>query len=226
MEWDLGTIGIVTAIFFIGYIIGLVEAAIKQNIKDKKNAVEAEKEVKESSEKTPAAVREPALLSLQRNPDKHLVLEVEGQTFSKKEDLSHDSRQKVINLLVELRPWVETPPAVRPEAVETKPEKPHQTEVKPAVTPSPAAGLKIPSPTKVIAPVKPVSSIVSQIDDLLQTRLAASPLASRGIRMVESETGGVLVYIGLEKYEGVDAIPDPEVQAFIRQCVAMWEKQS
>ena len=226
MKWDLQTIGIVTAIFFIGYIIGLLEAAIKQNIKDKKKTAEKEKETSESVETPAAAVKEPNLLSINRNPNKQLILEVEGKTFLKKEELSPDLKHKVVNLLVELRPWVENAPAAQPEKLEAKPVQTRQAEVKPAVKPTPAPGVKIPSPTKVILPVKPVSSIVSQIDDVLQTRLASSPLASKGIRLVESETGGVLVYIGLDKYEGIDAIPDPEIQAFIRQSVAMWEKQS
>jgi hypothetical protein len=226
MKWDLQTIGMVTAIFFLGYIIGLVEAAIKQNIKNKKKAIVEEKETSESVETPVAAVKEPNLLSINRSPGKQLVVEVEGLTYAKKEELTPDQKNKVINLLVELRPWVENAPTAQPEKVETEPEQTRQTEVKPAVKPTPATGLKITSPTKVILPVKPVRSIVSQIDEVLQTRLASSPLASRGIRLVESETGGVLVYIGLDKYEGIDTIPDPEIQAFIRQSVAIWEKQS
>lgn len=226
MKWDLGTIGIVTAIFFIGYIIGLVEAAIKQDIQEKKKASKSNKETSEEVEKTPAGSKEPNLLSINRLPDKKLCLEVEGRVFSKKEELTIDHRLKVVNLLVELRPWVENVPSTQPERVNLKPDQTPQIEVRPTIKVEPAPGLKIPAPTKVILPVKPVSSIVSQIDDLLQTRLANTPLASKGIRLVESETGGVLVYIGLKKYEGIDAVPDPEIQAFIRQSVALWEKQS
>jgi hypothetical protein len=98
MKWDLQTIGIVIAIFFIGYIIGLLEAAIKQNIKDKKKTAEGEKETSESVVTPPAAVKEPNLLSINRNPNKQLILEVEGKTFFKKEELSPDLKHKVVNL--------------------------------------------------------------------------------------------------------------------------------
>jgi hypothetical protein len=68
-------------------------------------------------------------------------------------------------------------------------------------------------------------SIVSQINTVLQNRLASSPLANHGIRLQESPTGSVHVYIGLNKFDGIDAIPDPQIQAFIRQAVAEWEGQ-
>jgi len=225
MKWDLATIGIVTAIFFLGYIIGLVEAAIKQNIKDKKKTAETEKEAKETKEQSPVAVKETNLFSLNRNDSTALVVEVEGQTFTNKEELTTDSRRKVINLLGDLRPWLETAadiPTTPPEKLQPEPIKTQPMSAQPV----PIPGRITPLLTKKIPAVKPVASIVSQIDDVLQERLAVSPLAGKGIRLVESSSGGVLVYIGLQKFDGIDALPDPEIQAFIRQSVAEWEKRS
>jgi hypothetical protein len=66
---------------------------------------------------------------------------------------------------------------------------------------------------------------VAQIDEILQERLAGTPLAVRGIRLQEAPDGGVIVLVGLQRFEGIDAVPDSEIKAAIRQAVAEWEKQ-
>jgi hypothetical protein len=75
---------------------------------------------------------------------------------------------------------------------------------------------------------RPVSrgpqSIAAQIDEILQSKLADSPLAERGIRLMELPTKGLVVMVGLQQYEDVDSVPDAEVRALIRQSVEEWEK--
>jgi len=69
-------------------------------------------------------------------------------------------------------------------------------------------------------------SIALQIDDILQTKIAGTPMASQGIRLMESPTGDLVVMVGLTRYEGVDTVPDPEIQRLIREAAAEWEKGS
>ena len=87
--------------------------------------------------------------------------------------------------------------------------------------PQPAAQPKKPEPDKNITSL----SIVQQIDTVLQEHLATSPLAGRGIRLQESIQGGVEVYVGLQKFETVDDVPDAEIKAAIRSAIAEWEKK-
>lgn len=216
MEWDLKTIGISIAIFLIGYILGLVEAAIKQKYKDKKTTRSEEKEF---SGPPPLPLKLPSLLSLNRNPSNSLALELEGQTISNKDELTPEKRRLLVNLLVELRPWLETTTSTpASQQAKSQPEKtndhyPPASAIIPPISSSPPQSLPVPS----------AESIVAQINMILQSRLADSPLVNQGIRLMESPTGGVWVYIGLDKYEGIDAIPDPEIKAFIRKAVAEWE---
>lgn len=67
-------------------------------------------------------------------------------------------------------------------------------------------------------------SIVEQIDAVVQKRLPLSPFAEMEISLKDAPGGGVLVIINGEKYQGVDNVPDPDIQAFIRDCIQRWEK--
>lgn len=42
---------------------------------------------------------------------------------------------------------------------------------------------------------------------------------------MESISGGVNVYVGIQRYEAIDDIPDDEVKAAIRAAIAEWEKK-
>ena len=219
MEWNLKTTGIIIAVFFIGYIIGLVEAAIKQKYKAKKTAHLEEKEIMELPN---SALKQPNLLSINRSSSNSLVLELDGQTISNKDELTADNKRLLVNLLVEVRPWLETTVStpITPQAETQSDHVDIQSQTASQTIPP----ISTTSPPSTSAPS--AESIVSQIDTVLQSRLAASSLAKKGIRLRESPAGGVRVYVGLEKYEGIDAIPDPEIKAFIRQAVAEWEGRS
>ncbi|NTU56174.1 MAG: hypothetical protein HGA79_07985, partial [Anaerolineales bacterium] len=47
----------------------------------------------------------------------------------------------------------------------------------------------------------------------------------RGLVLMESASGGVNVYVGISKYEGLDEVPDEEVKTAIRAAIAEWEKR-
>ena len=68
-------------------------------------------------------------------------------------------------------------------------------------------------------------SIVAQIDSVLQARLARTPLAEKGIRLQESLDGGVIVWVGIDKYGGIDDVPDEQVKAALRAAIAEWENK-
>ena len=43
--------------------------------------------------------------------------------------------------------------------------------------------------------------------------------------MMESPSGGVSVYVGVNRYEGIDEVPDDAIKAAIRTAIAEWEKK-
>lgn len=78
------------------------------------------------------------------------------------------------------------------------------------------------------APAKPIKpkSIIEQINDILAELVENTAEKDLGISLVDNGHEGVVVWVGLEKFNGVDAVPYPEVQQLIRSAVAKWEETS
>ena len=69
-------------------------------------------------------------------------------------------------------------------------------------------------------------NLFEEIDTLLQRRVVERPdLATRGIRLTEDLDGGLLIYVGRERYHSTADIPDDAVRGFIRETIRMWENQ-
>jgi hypothetical protein len=66
---------------------------------------------------------------------------------------------------------------------------------------------------------------VSQIDAILQARLAGTPLEERGVFLSQSSEGGVIVFVGLTRYNAIDDVPDAEIKSAIRAAIAEWENK-
>ncbi len=73
-------------------------------------------------------------------------------------------------------------------------------------------------------PAPVMKSIVQQIDDILQEKVARSSLAETGIKLQESPQG-VLVWVGNQSYLGVDTLPEGDAKALIHAAVKEWEKR-
>ncbi len=70
--------------------------------------------------------------------------------------------------------------------------------------------------------VKKSTSMVEQINDILQRKLAESSGPSRGVRLLEAAGGSLRVFIGLQSFTFED-VPDDDVKRMIREAVAEWE---
>jgi hypothetical protein len=93
--------------------------------------------------------------------------------------------------------------------------------LKPAAPARPASDRVVEEPKA--APAGP-KSIVMQIEDVLQDMLAGTTLEQRGIHLSEDPVRGVIVTVGVNQYEGIEAVPDLEVKSAIRAAVAAWEQ--
>jgi hypothetical protein len=67
-------------------------------------------------------------------------------------------------------------------------------------------------------------SVIDEVNNILQKKLADSPLAGKGIHLMENHNKEIRFWVGLNSYDDVDQIPDPEVRHIIDAAVKEWEK--
>jgi hypothetical protein len=150
--------------------------------------------------------------------------------------MSNDQRKRLIEMLNIIRPWLEgkptsvpavpaSPPPAQPSPAPVMSAPPRTQVTPPAAPPSQVTGPRPSVIAKEDRPAAPAGSIVSQIDSVLQTRIVGTPLEDRGVFLSQSPEGGVMVYVGLTKYMGIDDVPDPEIKAAIRAAITEWENK-
>jgi hypothetical protein len=69
-------------------------------------------------------------------------------------------------------------------------------------------------------------TIAGQISDIIDEIIQTSPLREKGIKLIERADHGVDVWFGMEKFDGIEAIPYPEVKALIKTAAARWEREA
>ncbi len=163
----------------------------------------------------PRSVQYPAdALHIWRDHEqKQLVLKIKENTFRSMEPLPAAEQKFLQQLLSYLSKWINTPIEPAPDA-----DTPQAT-----ASPQPT-----PIAHRTVEPIDAVisnKSIVEQINDILQEKLLTSSLRERGISLTQTISGGMVIYVGLNKYEEIDAIPDQDVVAMIRASVKAWEQQ-
>jgi hypothetical protein len=247
----LAIAGIALAAMFFGYGFGLFEGR-SQGYKKRKREEQEQKpnqpppQPATITETVTMTVEDPGLLRI-KNENGTFTLDLDG-TRVNPVTLLPEQRKRLIEILNIMRPWLEgrsatgtaqppprpvpfqpasspslgspqpvpTPPAASPQPSDSNQGKP-ATPLPPAPKPGTIA--------KEDRPAAPANSIVTQIDTVLQARLAGTPLEERGIFLTQSPQGGVSVYVGLTRYNGVDEVPDPEVKAAIRAAITEWENK-
>ncbi len=228
-------IGIGLAAMFFGYFFGLFEGR-GQGYKRRKKEEAAEPPVVPPPPAPPPAAT-PAvksLLLLGLDGEKP-VLEVDGRSVDIAA-VDPEQRKRLIDLMLMIRPWVEAPSSSKPPISAQPVASPPAVRVeRPAAAPAPSPAVAQPagSPASMRAfgasreapePGTP-TTMVGQIDSILQSKLIGTPLEGRGIRVIESAQGGASILVGAAHYAGVGDVPDPDVQAAIKAAIAEWEEK-
>ena len=197
--------------FFLGLFLLSLDTPLTKKIIKKDTSDESEETTltaeEETSPEKPAPkeeVQKPTpgsrlLLKVWKEEGKPPVYELDG-TYLDKEDLPRE----LLNVV--------TIHEEAPTAPETKP-RPAEENIPPIVQPEdePDPELKI-------------LSVIDEVNDILQKKLADSPLAGKGIHLMENHNKEIRFWVGLNSYDDVDQIPDPEVRQIINTAVKEWGK--
>lgn len=117
-------------------------------------------------------------------------------------------------------------PAIR--ALTTPPPLDSASHAKGSMSPvNPLASARQPTQSSRTASQK---SIASQVDEILQEKIDSLPAGEldpdqRATRLLELPGKGMVVMVGLNQYEGVEAVPDASIRKLISQAVAEWERR-
>lgn len=198
----------------IGFFLGMFLLSLDTPLSKKLSKKEAPEEPSHPAVEVAASERPTPVEKIQKpSPNSHLILQVwkeEGSppvydlagTYLEKEDLP----QEILNVITI---HAEAPPAPKLQSPPVTVETPHIVEYENE------ADFK----TKIL-------SVVDEVNDILQKRLTGSPLAGKGIHLMENHNKEIRFWVGLNSYNDVDEIPDPEVRQIIDEAVKEWEKSS
>lgn len=252
MEFSWSTVGWIAGLVFV-YLFGIFEGR-GQGYKRRKAEEEQEKKEQPAplpaappANPETITVDDPGILRI-KNERGSFTLDLDGQRVNPI-SLSTDQRKRLIEMLNIMRPWLEgraapaqtakpsaPPPPQQPATLEerlsafggappeNKPEPP-KAAAPPLQRPGQPPVTRPATAAKEDRPVAPANSIVGQIDAVLQERLAGTPLEERGIFLAQSPEGGVMVYVGLTRYNGIDDVPDADIKAAIRAAISEWENK-
>ena len=165
------------------------------------------------------------VFSAWRTSTNKVWLNMDGVRLDSKEELLPEQRRRLLGLVVDLRSWLETVRSATPEP-ENPAQLPQSSTSMSGVAPQTVQldKKKSKATAEEAAPAPVLESILKQIDKVLQSKLVSSPYSERGIRLTEGPGGVVIIKDGINRYEGVEAVPDPQIQSLIRQAVSDWEK--
>ena len=161
-----------------------------------------------------------------------LAARIRNEIVDLDDELTQKQHGDLSMLLVDLQERIGLPATLR-EAIADRTDKVFAEKERRRVLPKKEEEVKPPSLNPIrtfvnyvqadIPKVDSTASIPDQINLILQEMIKGTPLAERGISMAEWPNRGAVFIVGVEVYEDIHKIPDPDVRVAIRDAVKKWE---
>ena len=229
--------GVVLILAVVCFSIGIVVAFLIQSLREvtKPSVADSEYIAEGQPLPEPATGERINLVEVARiwkdNSSNLPVIEIGGNLFHKAEEIHPEQVEQLNAAITELCDWLgQTPPTPSqatkvPAFLRDEPYSPPKVASPPRRGPLEILRNSLEADVRSAMKSTP-KSLAAQVDDVLQEMLAESNLAGRGIRIMDTPSADLVVMVGLNKYDGIEAVPDPEVQAIIREAVAKWGRQA
>jgi len=193
--------------FFLGLFLLSLDTPLSRSLTKKEEPSPDLVDHDPASQSLPE-VRKPSpdsrlILQVWREEDKSPVFDLDGK-YLEKDQLPKD----ILNLITVQ------------EKESSEPEPPRL----------PPAAEVLPPPVNVIPEIEDedeedkMLSVVDEVNNILQKKLVGSPMAGKGIHMMENHNKEIRFWVGLNSYDDVEEIPDPEVRQIIDESVKEWER--
>ncbi len=206
MQFNWTILAWIAAVIFV-YVFGIFEGR-GQGYKKRKAEEEEEKKQNKQGQQ-PAAesekvmVDDPGLLRI-KNENGSISLDLDGARVNTS-SLSAEERKRLIELLNVMRPWLESKSAPAPTKSASASVDSRLDSVS---APPPAAPKPVSSPPPARkkdekAEAAPMT-MVGQINEILQAHIVNTKFSTQGVTLLESPSGGVNVYVGIDRYEGIE----------------------
>jgi hypothetical protein len=171
--------------------------------------------------------------------DNRLIFQIENEYYKRDSDLTPKEKKILLKVVMDFYQWLEPSSNLKSETpvAASAPSSPSTV-----VDSVPLTTMDVSKPelkrigfnpiqiltqaleADVTVSAIPDRSIVAQIDDILQKKINASNMQKWAVRLVEFPNRGMVVMVGLEQYDEIDAVPYERVQKMIREAVAEWEQ--
>ena len=236
---------VATVAVCIGFLLGFMVRSLTSQKTDSSKA---------SEPKQPASTRKAPkrgwieVANLWRDSrDGRLIFQIEDQHYKRGDELTIREREILLKVVMDFYRWLEPPSTIPPRSKES--ETPgtvidnRQSEFLSQVIPPSGKLQEEPtrSSTEVRPPVgiigsvlsatmtmpeSPAQSMVAQVNDILQGKLHAAGMQKWAVRLTESPNKGMVVWVGMERYEAIDEVPYKRVRDMIRVSVVEWEQRA
>jgi hypothetical protein len=226
----------------IGFLVGLLVMFLVGNKNDQIKDHPDQQISTDQTDLPSPKVNSPIISIWHEPPMGALRIDMGGHTYNSARDLNEIARRKLRVTLADLEVWLsggapnllqesasklssglakQTPDTGKPnEELADHPSKiaPLSTSLMTAASRAAAVATQ--------ASATQSKSIAAQIDDILQDQIAGSPLEKRGVRLMEIPDHGVVVIVDTNQYQGIEAVPDNDVRAAIKNAVQVWENNT